>query len=212
MPNLRAAIKRIASRSAVVNSNIHVVAVSSLAHARDHGDWTPAALLLNALPSGQRVKALAFWFKRFSNGKLSFHKADDGWKGKLAKERNVADFDIEGAMAVTFGDLTAEKKPDSVLTTEALVKILAKRAEKTEFDDTGEKRVATRAAIVLAATLARAAQDVMNSEEFAALKAEERAILDAAKAAAPSDGETAKPAQPAEIVELIEALSSRRAA
>lgn len=186
MPELRKAIKSVATSASKVNARIHVVAVSCFAHVRDHNDWTPAAMLLNALPTGTRVKALAYWFKYFSNGKLTFSKNDEGeYRGHLAKDRNRNDFDVDNAWLTPFGDLTVEKSP-SVLTTDKLIKLIAQRAKKDEYDKNGT-RVTTRAAVTLAANLERYAEELKNSDEFAELRAEEQAVLES------SNDETTEP-------------------
>jgi len=188
MTNLRKEINAIAASAAKLNERIHVCAVSCLAHVRDHGDWTPAALLCDALPKGQRVKALAHWFSHFSNGKLKLRETEHGYRATLAKDRTAEDFDIEGAMAVTFGDLTTERPP-SIMTAEALLKVLARKASTREFDANGQRK-ATRASIALAASLKRLADELVKSPEFEALLSEERAevegtkILEAAEAQA----------------------------
>jgi len=179
MANLRKEISSIAASAAKLNERIHVCAVSCLAHVRDHGDWTPAALLCDALPKGQRVKALAHWFSHFSNGKLKLRETEHGYRATLAKDRTAADFDIEGAMAVTFGDLTTERPP-SIMTAEALLKVLARKASTREFDANGQRK-ATRASIALAASLKRLADEMVKSPEFEALLSEERAEVEGAK-------------------------------
>ena len=57
------AIGRIKAAGTVLQARIHATAVSTLAHIRDHGDTTLSCRLLDALANGQRVKALAFWFR-----------------------------------------------------------------------------------------------------------------------------------------------------
>lgn len=180
MENLRPRIGAVASSSAAVNEEIHVLAVSSLAHVRDHGDWTPVALLLNALPNGQRVKALAFWFRHFSAEKLIMRKADEGWLGTLAKTRAKEDFDVDAAMLTTFGDLTVERDP-SIATVASIVKKLKSGAKREQFKD--GKRVATSASIVLSAALDKAAAELLASPEYAEIKAKEKAEIEATLAA-----------------------------
>lgn len=96
-----------------VHNTIHVIAFSTLVHTRDHGDSRGAVELLNALPNGQRVKALAHWYNVMSNGAmtLSFDKKADSWKAKLREGRSAEDFNVVDAEAIHFADLTAEKGP-----------------------------------------------------------------------------------------------------
>lgn len=123
------AIGRISAAGKVLQARVHTVAVSTLAHIRDHGDTTLAARLLDALPNGQRVNALAFWFGHYSNGKAKFSKDKAGaWKCNLSGERTQADFDIEGADATCFADLTKEKAVET-MTLAALEKLLTKIAD-----------------------------------------------------------------------------------
>lgn len=116
-----------------IESEIHLIATSILAHTQEHGDYSQALVLLNGLPRGTRVKALAFWFKHFSNGKLSF-KVDDESKlfvGTLDKDRSESDFDIESAYETSFADLTTEREPVAK-TVEKLLRSIVKAASATD--------------------------------------------------------------------------------
>jgi hypothetical protein len=114
------AIKSIRTRAANVQKDIHLCAVSTLAHMRDHGDYTGAVLLMNALPSGQRVKGLAAWYKNFSGGKFTLRqdkKQGNIWVGALqskADGRVDEDFNVDEAAKITFADFTAEAAPQQV--------------------------------------------------------------------------------------------------
>lgn len=127
------AIPLLAADAASVQERIHVIGCSTLDHVRAHGDTTGVVALCNALPKGQRVKALAFWFKKFSNSKLilNFDKKAGTWVAKLSKQRLDSDFDIEAAMATTFADLTDEKDPQSV-TVESIIRNLTRNATNTD--------------------------------------------------------------------------------
>ena len=121
-----------------VESEIHILAVSIMEHTRLHGDYTAAEALLSGLPLGTRVKALAFWFKHFSNGKLTF-KIDDTSKlyvGKLDKDRNDADFKMEECIATSFAKLTNEVAPVSV-TVKSLLSGLKSKATNAEMHNDG---------------------------------------------------------------------------
>ena len=131
-------VARVVRISGKIESEIHLLACSIMEHTRVHGDYTAGEALLNGLPKGQRVKALAFWFRHFSNGKLSF-KVDDSTKqyvGKLDKQRTDADFNMEGCIATSFADLTNEQAPVSV-TVKSLLSGLKSKATNAEMHDDG---------------------------------------------------------------------------
>lgn len=121
-----------------VEEELHVIACSILDHTRLHGDYTQFETLLNGLPRGTRVKALAFWIKHFSNKKLVFtiDSATKLYVGELKKDRDDADFDIAGAMALSFADLSNEKDPTSV-TVESILRNLSRNATNTDMHDDG---------------------------------------------------------------------------
>lgn len=138
-------IKRIKSLGARLQSEIHLVGVSALAHLRDHGDWTIATSLLEALPNGQRVKALAHWMNHFSNGAATFsHKGGAaGWACKLIKNRTPEMFDIDGAWKVSFADFTKEKDPKTLGVKEVLAYL--KRKANDDGEVNGVPRVSDEA-------------------------------------------------------------------
>lgn len=127
------AITLLKTDAASVQDRIHLIACSTLDHIRAHGDTRGAVSLLNVLPRGQRVKALAHWYKEFSGDKAVFveDKPNKTWECKLAKGRNDSDFRIEAAMAMTFADLTTEKDPQSV-TIESMLRNLKRQATNTD--------------------------------------------------------------------------------
>jgi hypothetical protein len=154
------AIEIIKTDSHSLQERIHEVAVSTLDHIRAHGDTTGACALLNALPKGQRVKALAFWFKRFSNSKaiFLFDKAAGVWNCKLSKQRVDSDFTVAEAMATTFADLTEEREPTSV-TVESMMRNLIRNATNTDNHDGTEIPKVDAKARELAAFLVKAARE-----------------------------------------------------
>lgn len=158
----RKTIAKIKSRSSKVQADIHVVAVSALTYVRDHGDTTIGSGLLEALPNGVRVNALAYWFGHFSGGKAryAFNKNTSKWDCKLPKERTVEDFDIDGAENTTFADLTVEKEP-TTLTLDALVKYVERKANEEGTYDNGEPKVAADAREFAARVVAMRRADLM---------------------------------------------------
>ena len=143
-------IDSIAERGPTLQTDIHTAAVNSFNHAFVHGDNTLCTRLLDVLPNGQRVKALAFWFSHFSNGALtlSVDAETKAWKVNKDRFARRADLvpDVQGAtdraMETTFADLTAEKDPQT-LTVEKWLKSLKRTATNAEnFDGTDIPKVA----------------------------------------------------------------------
>jgi hypothetical protein len=123
-------------------AEVHLIGISVLTHIKDHGDYTLAISLLDAMPSGVRVKQLADWFRHFSNDVATFtYKPSEGWTCKLAKKRSEADFDIEGAYGTTFGDLAPEKMP-STMTVPSLLSYLKRTSNNDKLNSDGTPKVA----------------------------------------------------------------------
>jgi hypothetical protein len=142
-----AQIKRV---GATLQKTIHEVAVSTLAHIRDHGDYTLAVQLLDALPNGQRVKALAHWYGHFSNGAATFtFDKSGGWGAKLMKARTPEMFNIEGAYETSFADLVAEKGY-STLNVAQVVAYLKRKADEDGLNPDGTPKVSPEARELLA--------------------------------------------------------------
>lgn len=140
--------------AAEVQAEIHLIGCSTMEHISLHGDTTGAVALMNALPRGQRVKSLGFWFKHYSNSKISMVLKDNVWTCKLAKDRDAKDFDIDGAMATTFADLTTERDPVT-LTLDKFIKGLERTANNSEnFDGTETPKVAPAVRAVAAQMVA----------------------------------------------------------
>jgi len=139
-------VARIVRVAGKVEAEIHVVLCSVLDHTREHGDYTALLPLLNGLPKGQRVQAIAAWLKHFSGGKLiaRIDSEAKAWVCELSKERSDSDFDIVGAMAITFGDFTKEPAP-TTLDVKALLRIIEKKATSDEVNKDGSPKVTAEA-------------------------------------------------------------------
>jgi hypothetical protein len=150
------AIKSIGRFAGKLQVRIHTVAVSTLDHIREHGDTTLAASLLNALPKGQRVEALAFWYKHFSSGKAVFakDKTSGSWTCSLAKDRMEFDFKIGEAALTSFAELTKEAAPGKTFTVEALIKMLKSKADEDGSYENGTPKVDEAARDLASALLA----------------------------------------------------------
>lgn len=131
-----AAIPLLATDAASVQERIHIIGCSTLAHVRDHGDTRGVAALMNALPKGQRVKALGAWYRAFSNSKMiaKLDKDSGLWTIELNKTRKAEDFNVDGACEVTFADFTVERDPVSV-TVDSLIRNLVRTANNTDTHD-----------------------------------------------------------------------------
>lgn len=149
------AIGQIRTNSAEVQVLIHETAVSVLAHVRDHGDTTLAVRLANAMSSGTRREGLAAWFLKFSGEQMRLSSKDGDWTCKLKGGWSKDLFDVEGSMAVDFGDLTKEPVQAKALNLAALVKAIQKFT-------TNDKKLADGSPVVPADVVA-AAQKALRS-------------------------------------------------
>lgn len=123
-----------------LQADIHQVAVSTLDHCREHGDYRGALALVNALPNGQRVKGLVAWFQNFSNGKLVFKQGEGGFTAELKKDRVDSDFNVLAAMEIDYGSFTKEAAPKT-MTLEAFIKSLESKADNDEKNTDGTPKV-----------------------------------------------------------------------
>lgn len=133
-------IDRIAKVGRSLQTEIHSVGVSVLSHIREHGDYTLAIRLMNALPNGQRVNSLGFWFGYFSNGvfKVTYNKDTASWSGKLKGDREQ--IDVDGAAATSYADLTPEKKY-TTFTAAAFASFLKRKANEDGLNPDGTPKV-----------------------------------------------------------------------
>jgi hypothetical protein len=123
-------LDKIATTAKALQSQIHQCAVSALCHTFEHGDFRSVTRLLNALPNGQRVQALAVWFAHFSNNALTIKKASGSFSVVLdSKKLDEIDRDemLESAMEQDYGTFTKESKP-AALTLEKMLKWLESKA------------------------------------------------------------------------------------
>lgn len=135
-------IAKLSKQAKGIQTEIHEIAVQTLAHIAQHGDYTLATRLLDGLPNGQRVKALANWYRVFSNGAVSFnYDPSNGWQGKLAKKRTLEMFDLDGAVDTTFADLVPEKGYQT-LTLAGLVAMFKRKADEDGKNPDGSDKVA----------------------------------------------------------------------
>lgn len=152
------------ARSAVkLNETIANTALMCLQHAKDFGDASPAARLVDALPVSHRRSLVINWFGQFSPVVIG----KDGKTGKMkahlkgtAEERDKMWMVAEAKATPFYAMPEAEREPD-VPTYEAIhdnivsfVKRIKTRAEKIEnaddqkkaFDEIGKLEAAVKAA------------------------------------------------------------------
>lgn len=135
-------IVKIATTAKALQGQIHQCAVSSLAHINEHGDFRGAQALLNALPNGQRVQALAVWFGHFSDGALQIKKAESGGFAVSLKSgwQDKCSIDIEAACLTDYAAFTKEAKP-ATFTVEKLIKMIEDKANNVELNADGSAKV-----------------------------------------------------------------------
>lgn len=136
-----------------LEANIHQYAVSTLDHAREHGDFRGVLGLLNALPKGQRVQGLAAWYRNYSTNKLSLKFKDGLWSGEIRKDRSDGDFKIAEAMAVTYADFTNEVAPKQLTMAKFLASI-ERVANNTDTLPSGARKVPENVAALAAEMVA----------------------------------------------------------
>lgn len=139
-------VARIVRVAGKVDAELHVVLCSILSHTKEHGDYTAILPLLNGLPKGVRKQGIVQWVSHFTNKKLiaRLDNKSKVWECELAKDRKDEDFDILGAMAITFGDFTAEPVP-TTLDVKLLLKMLEKKATNVETNKDGSPKVSPEA-------------------------------------------------------------------
>lgn len=139
-------VARIVRVAGKVDSELHVVLCSILDHTREHGDYTAILPLLNGLPNGVRKQGIVGWVSHFTNKKLiaRLDTKSKAWVCELAKDRSPEDFDMIGAMAVTFGDFKPEPVP-TTLTLALLIKMLEQKATDIKTNEDGSPKVAPEA-------------------------------------------------------------------
>lgn len=173
------AIDELRQAAGDVQDRIHQIAVSAFNHAFVHGDNTLCTRLCDALPTGQRVKALAFWFGHFSNGALTLSRDPETKSYRCNKDRFARRADLvtnvdratELAMETTFADLTAEKDPKT-LTLSQWLKSLKRTATNAEnFDGTDVPKVSAELRAVASTVVAMVEKAIAEKNVAGAIKA-----------------------------------------
>ena len=128
------AIKSIQSRGAKLQKDIHVCAVSCLAHIEKHGDITLLNRLMGALPSGWRANAIKAWAEDF--GKVNWDNTQKAFVYDKSKKSN-----IEGAIATSPEEYKPEAEYKPMDLAEAIKALVKKAADRvgSENDNVPEE-------------------------------------------------------------------------
>lgn len=158
---LASLVKSIQTRGAKLDNDIHLCAVSCIALIARDRNTTRVTNLVNAMPKSSRRKALCDWFESlvpltisYETGKVSdFAKADsDQWQEFLAEYRAR----LTRAVKVPFWDLKPEKGAKDVLTYDAVLKYLKRKANSKGID--AELQAQLSALVSFADTLTEGSQ------------------------------------------------------
>lgn len=135
-------ISALAKLASDVQDEAHILAVSTLDHIREFGDFRGAVALVNALPRSIRKEAVSVWFEEFSNHRFTvrLNKDTGKYEGKL-RDRNEDDFRIAEAAGTPFWDLTPEKRPGNTMTLEKFLSMLKGKANNDKLNDDGSPKV-----------------------------------------------------------------------
>ena len=124
---LGAAIVSIKTRSAKLDSDIHVAALSSIAHFNSCGDVGFINRLFLALGKGARHVAMIEWLTQF--GGVTANEGESKDTTPFVKDKNKV-VDMEGGDAMPWYDCKPSPKPDQVLDYLALLmKVVTKKAK-----------------------------------------------------------------------------------
>lgn len=122
-------LKSLFARGAKLDKDIHVVGVSVLAHASEHGDTTLADKLVHALPKGSRKLALVEWM--LAHGQLAKldPKADKEAiaAGRVFKLDRTRTLDLEGAIRDSWVEFKKEAPVHTAFDAQAAVKSVLAR-------------------------------------------------------------------------------------
>lgn len=125
--DMEKAIASIQNRGLKLTQDIHLCAVSVLAHLAAHGDTTLVNRLLLAMPKSTRSKALRDWFLRF--GKLTLNTDKESAKTMPLIYNKEGANDVKGAEAMPFWELTALESDKPLWSADVFLSSVVKRLE-----------------------------------------------------------------------------------
>ena len=132
------AVAKVISMGRKFERELHLVAMSCLYHAEQHGDFTKCSKLVNGLRNGRsiqngsaRVRSLITWFEDFAP--MSYKDGTGGALGQFKKATgdNVPKYDLAKAAINPFWDWTEEAEPVDITLADVyqMVMSVAKRVE-----------------------------------------------------------------------------------
>jgi hypothetical protein len=125
---IEASIKSIQTRGKSLAKDIHLVAVSCLAHIEKHGDITLLNRLVTALPSGWRSNAVKAWGEAF--GKVNWDN-----KAKAFVYDKNKKTDLEGAIEISPEDFKPEPEYKPMDLAADIAKLVKKASERVGSDN-----------------------------------------------------------------------------
>ena len=147
-------IASIGKRGKTLDTDIHVAACSSLFHAvidcgngEGSGDPRHLALLMNAMPQGSRVQALAKWARDHAPVTVEFDKAK-GWSAKCKAGWKDLEQSVEAACETPFWAHSEESVKAKPWTAEQLIRqltLVAKGGTDKRPADKEVQRMAAKA-------------------------------------------------------------------
>lgn len=123
--DVRKQIVSIGNRAKKLDTDIHVVGVSCMAHADKHGDVTLMQELINAMGRSQRKNAMIAWA-------CAFGKFAPDEKGKNVIFNKTMTTDIEGAIGSSPWDFKPEQPFEAWDMDKALAQFMATASKKAE--------------------------------------------------------------------------------
>ena len=128
---VKGAIKTIAKAGAKLQESIHETAMQTLMHAKQHGDVTLLASLLDAMPRSTRREDCKTWVFAHAPIAIAYNKKENKHVCKGVNITDEGNWKLEEAEATPFWKFT-EDKASTVYTPENLLKALQGLAKKAE--------------------------------------------------------------------------------
>lgn len=152
--DLMKTITKVGRDATELQATIHEVGLNCLLQLRNHNQSTPTANLLNALPNGTRVKALAHWFNVNAKGAVNVARDPQSkvWTVQLIKGRTPDMYKMDEAEATSFADLTEEREV-AQFDEKALIAWITKKAKSTQRLNDGKPAVSNEAKALAARLL-----------------------------------------------------------